>query len=342
MSYNEFYTIVLKMMKISIIPLEYCKENTFEKIFSPEYDNSKLLLNCLKYNNNELFHYLYDYYINDERNKILSYNYNNFNYYKDTLLKESILNFDNETLKKLIKEININNSDDLILYKGLDLICRTGDYKKLLILMELNPILNLDNCNLLTIASKFGHIKIVKYFLDKGMNIHGNEDKALRFTCRHNHIKMVKFLIKNGANIHAKNNYALSVSLFNNLYKIFEYLLKKGADIHYNDDILLLDCFNQEYIENFKYLLNKKNLNIHCHNDYIIKFINLHFDKINNKEIIHIIIPYYYHYSNLNLKDEFFNIYRFNNCNNPKCQILYDNYQLLKKELINKINLLKY
>ena len=43
-------------------------------------------------------------------------------------------------------------------------------------------------------------LKLVKFLLENGTNIHAKNDYALRWTCVNGHLDVAKFLVKNGTN----------------------------------------------------------------------------------------------------------------------------------------------
>ena len=62
----------------------------------------------------------------------------------------------------------------------------------------LNDGANISTHNLydypLILAAKYGHLDVVKFFLDRGADIHAEDDKALKFAARRDHVDVVKYL----------------------------------------------------------------------------------------------------------------------------------------------------
>ena len=79
-----------------------------------------------------------------------------------------------------------------------------------------------------------------KWMIKQGINIHADDDYALRWASLNGHIDVVKFLVKKGVDIHARNDYALTWASFNGHLKVVKFLVKNGADIHACNDIALI------------------------------------------------------------------------------------------------------
>ena len=63
--------------------------------------------------------------------------------------------------------------------------------------------------DLLWICAKYGKTEFVKYLLEKGYNVHANDDCALRWASDNGHTEVVKVLLNAGANVHTIDDYAL-------------------------------------------------------------------------------------------------------------------------------------
>ena len=207
-------------------------------------------------------------------------------------------------LENLKKGCNINKKDNYgetslhIAFYNFNL-----DNVKLLIEKGANIHAN-DNYSL-KYASVFGYLNIIKLLIEKGADIHANNDYTLRISSRFGYLNIIKYLIEKGADIHVNNNYSLRIAFQNEHLDVIKYLIEKGADINsLNDQNVLLKLLNSKLIE---YIIN----NINIKNN-----INYYLDKI--KENKDYFISYYYHKLNKELSSEF------------------------KKELINKVNNINY
>jgi len=112
---------------------------------------------------------------------------------------------------------------------------------------------------------------IVKYLIENGANIHGDNDYALCSAAENDHLDIVKYLHENGANIHADNDYALRLSAENGYLEIVKYLVENGANIHATDDYVLRWSAEKGHLEMVKYFV-ENGANINAENDYAIRY----------------------------------------------------------------------
>jgi len=56
-----------------------------------------------------------------------------------------------------------------------------------------------------------------------------NDEIALKGSSENGHLKVAKFILKHGSNVHADNNYALKWARTNGHFKIAKLLRKHGA-----------------------------------------------------------------------------------------------------------------
>lgn len=86
-------------------------------------------------------------------------------------------------------------------------------------------------------ACKCGHTNIVKYLIDLGVNVNGNNGDYLVAGIIHKHADIIKLLLMNGFDTNLLNSYPINngKSLFgkksnNNLMEVINLLLEKNAD----------------------------------------------------------------------------------------------------------------
>ena len=96
----------------------------------------------------------------------------------------------------------------------------------------------------LIVVCKYGFLKIIKLLIDKGADIHANNDMVLRTAVGSGYLELVQLLLDNGADIHAHNDNALQRAICDGNLKIIKLLLENGADVHRIDNDVLADAFD--------------------------------------------------------------------------------------------------
>jgi len=64
-----------------------------------------------------------------------------------------------------------------------------------------------ENNYALKLASENGNLSVVKYLVENGADIHTADDYALRWASQCGHLPVVKYLLEKGANIHAYEDF---------------------------------------------------------------------------------------------------------------------------------------
>jgi hypothetical protein len=110
------------------------------------------------------------------------------------------------------------------------------------------------NNDLLIQSSERGELALVIEALKRGVNIHTQDDNALKWASFNGHFQVVKYLVEQGANIHAENDYALREASYYGHLEVVKYLVEHGADIHAEDDYALKWASYYGHLEVVKYL----------------------------------------------------------------------------------------
>jgi ankyrin repeat protein len=131
---------------------------------------------------------------------------------------------------------------------------------------------DIDMCEYALIeAIHSGCLDIIKYLVeDCIVNIHDDNDYALRYSVIYNNIEVVQYLIQQGADIHAGGDIMLTASAENNNIDMLMYLIKQGADIHANDDIILIAMAWHGHLDIIKYCI-ENGANILAHLDDMLQ-----------------------------------------------------------------------
>ena len=90
----------------------------------------------------------------------------------------------------------------------------------------------------------------------KSIDIHQDNDKALRVAAKGNGADMIELLVKHGADVHALDNNALIEACANNAKEAVKILLKHGANLHGTNDAPLRTAVARGHLDIVKILLD--------------------------------------------------------------------------------------
>jgi len=124
-------------------------------------------------------------------------------------------------------------------------------------------------------------LEVIKELIEKGANIHADDDHALRWASSEGHFGVVKFLIEKGSNVHADNDYALIWASYNGHLGVVKFLIEKGANVHADNDRALIWASYNGHIKTLKFLI-EKGANVHIDSDRALRWASLngHLDVI--------------------------------------------------------------
>jgi hypothetical protein len=112
------------------------------------------------------------------------------------------------------------------------------------------------NLNSLLIASsRKGQLSLVKYALEKGVNVSVEENYALRHAAWKGHLNVVKYLAEHGADIHVEEDEPLRKAAIYGHLDVVKYLIEKGADVHAEGDDPLIYASINGHLNVVKYLV---------------------------------------------------------------------------------------
>ena len=191
------------------------------------------------------------------------------------LLIQACKNGDINMVKKLIdKGANINYRDKLesrtcliwAIYKKNETLINFFIKNSIELKFNKNIYLN----NAIELASRLGHLKIVKYLVEHGANVNTMNREGqtpLNSAARWGNIDIVKYLISKGADVNLKKSFtALMNAAENAQYAIVKYLVEHGANVNLQDEIgetALIKASSRNFFEIVKYLVEHgANVNI--------------------------------------------------------------------------------
>ena len=146
-----------------------------------------------------------------------------------------------------------------------------GQLKTVKLLLDRGADVHADNDNALRSAAENGQLESVRLLLDRGADIHVQNDTALRWAAEHGHSKIVALLLDRGADIHADNDIAVRTAVANNCPETVRVLLDRGADIReaHNAELRRACVLGQTKIA--RQLLDRGTVDIHDANDYALR-----------------------------------------------------------------------
>ncbi len=108
----------------------------------------------------------------------------------------------------------------------------------------------------LVVASDVGNINMIKYLIDKGAVVSADDYRCLRFAVRNGQSDAVKYLIEIGADIHVKSEYCLRMAATKGLSELVRFLLEKGANVSAKNNQALNNAVQSNHFETVKILVD--------------------------------------------------------------------------------------
>lgn len=133
--------------------------------------------------------------------------------------------------------------------------CKAGNLDIIKYLASIG--VNLHNNNYIHMAAEHGHIHLIEYFIDNGVDIHYRDDKILTYACKSGSIDIVKYLVEKGCDVRADKDDPLIVSSDLGYKEIVKYLVEKGADVRASSDSALRLACIRGHLDVVKYLVER-------------------------------------------------------------------------------------
>ena len=141
-----------------------------------------------------------------------------------------------------------------------------GDFRKQYKLLDKYEY---DENSLLIASSRKGELPLMKFAIEKGADIHTEEDLALKHAAWQGHLDAVRYLVENGADIHDNEDEPLRQAAEYGHLDVVKYLVEHGADIHAEDDFALRYASLHGYLDLVKYLVEN---GVDASNIFAIKY----------------------------------------------------------------------
>lgn len=132
----------------------------------------------------------------------------------------------------------------------------------------------LDQPNLSRFA-RAGHLPVVQYLIEHGVNVHAEDDAALRLASMNGRLAVVQCLIEHGANVHAKNDWALYTASSGGHSAVVQCLVKCGANVHAKNGEALRAASLHGHLPVVKCLI-EYGANVHALSDWSIVLASEH------------------------------------------------------------------
>ena len=115
-------------------------------------------------------------------------------------------------------------------------------------------------------ASFFGHTPVVELLLDRGVDVHYDEDIALIVSGQNGFLATATLLLDRGADLEAQDGAPLVLAAQFGHLEMVAFLLDRGADVHADDDRPLLAAAEHGQLEVVRLLLDR-GADIHADNE---------------------------------------------------------------------------
>lgn len=182
-----------------------------------------------------------------------------------SLLLDAI--YKNQTdVSKFLIDMGIDQSNGANLQDILEKVISHGNLELVKFLVEKGIDIHYEDDAPVRYASEDGYVDIVKYLVEQGADIHALDDFALRFASERGHLDVVEYLVGQGANVNSDNDFALRVASQNGYLKIAKILVENGADVNVGFQV------SSEYggLEMVKYMVSK-GADVHANNDSALR-----------------------------------------------------------------------
>jgi hypothetical protein len=110
-----------------------------------------------------------------------------------------------------------------------------------------------------------------KRLIEEGVNIHYNEEEALRLAAAHGRLNIVKLLVEAGADINARGGEALIHAAYSGHYGVVKYLVGRGADVRAGNNAAIIWAAAHGHLRILKLLISK-GADIHVLDDFPLRF----------------------------------------------------------------------
>ena len=121
-------------------------------------------------------------------------------------------------------------------------------------------------CSALIQSARDGHLNVIKYLVDeRHVDIHTDNDLALRVSASYGYLPLVKYLALKGANVHAENEDAIYMAAMCGRLEVVKYLAEEHkCDVHLENGRALISSAENGHFDVVKYLGDEHNAGVHA------------------------------------------------------------------------------
>ena len=122
----------------------------------------------------------------------------------------------------------------------------------------------------LVIAAALGKLESIRLLVERGVDTHVDDDKALRIAAENGHLDVVRFLVEHDADVHAQEDYALRLSAANGHLDVVRFLVEHDADVHAQEDEALRASAANGHLDVVRFLV-EHDADVHAQEDYALR-----------------------------------------------------------------------
>jgi hypothetical protein len=175
-----------------------------------------------------------------------------------------------------------DNTDGL-----LKLFAARGDVEPVRNLLDRGADVHAQENYALRWASENGHRDTVAVLLEHGADVHAQEDYALRWASEIGHRNVVALLLDRGADVHAQEDYALRLASEKGHRDTVAMLLDGGADVHADNDGALRAASVNGHRDVVALLLDR-GADVHAQEDYALRWAS----KRGHKDVVRVLLEH--------------------------------------------------
>ena len=107
--------------------------------------------------------------------------------------------------------------------------------------------------NVIDYATTKGNLEIVKYLIEH-YNVNIEITNAMQKALFGYHMDIVNYLLEKGANLHFQNDYMFRLAIYQGNLKVLKYMIEHGSDIHYDNDYLHKTIHAKNFVDIIDYV----------------------------------------------------------------------------------------